>query len=103
MSRRLLSIIALCLAVSACVPYYSGGGYYRSEVYTVPAPYYYGGYGPYYGYPRGYHAPPPRYYQGPPHYPQAPGYRSGHGPGYRHGDGSGHGDDRNGGWGWGRQ
>ncbi|WWT65920.1 hypothetical protein V6L79_22070 [Pseudomonas sp. ML2-2023-6] len=92
MYRRLLSIVVLGLAVSACVPYYSGYEGYRTEVYTAPAPYYYGGYRPYYVYPRGYYAPSPGYYHGPAYYPQGPGYRYGHGPGY----GAGH----NGGRGW---
>ena len=100
MYRRLFSIIAIGLSLSACVPYYPGAtGYYRSEVYTAPAPYYYGGYRPYYVYPRSYDAPPPyvyrpsrvyresRYYQGPrDYYPrdyyQRRGHRSGHGPGW---------------------
>ena len=45
MYRRLLLIALLGLTLSACVPYYDGGAtYYRSEVYTAPAPaYYYGG------------------------------------------------------------
>src|SRR3546814_3909963 len=42
------------------VPYDGGSSYYRSEVYTSPAPVYYGG-GSYYSAPRGYYAP--RYYQ----------------------------------------
>ena len=98
MYRRLLSIIAIGLSLSACVPYYSGGaGYYRTEVYTAPAPYYYGGYRPYYVYPRGYDALPPhfyqgpRYYQGPRGYYQGRGYRSGHGQGYGPAPGPGHG------------
>ena len=99
MYRRLLSIIAISLSVTACVPYYSGSScYYRSEVYSAPVTYYEGGYRPYYVYPRGYYAPAPRYYQGPRYYP-APrgyyrerGYHPGHGPGY------GRGPDNGGGW-----
>ena len=40
MFRRLLTVVVLGLAVSACVPYNSGYSVYRSDVYTVPAPYY---------------------------------------------------------------
>ena len=66
MYRRLLLTAVLGLTLSACVPYYDGGSsYYRSEVYTAPAPVYYYGGGPSYQYRRGYYAPPPRYY-GPP-------------------------------------
>ena len=45
MYRRLLLSALFGLTLSACVPYYDGGAtYYRSEVYTAPAPaYYYGG------------------------------------------------------------
>lgn len=77
MYRRLLSIIAIGLSVSACVPYYSGSsGYYRSEVYSAPAPEYYGGgYRPYYVYPRAVYAPPPRYYHGPRYYPSQQAYQ----------------------------
>nr|WP_233099367.1 hypothetical protein [Pseudomonas psychrophila] len=109
MYRRLLSIIAIGLSVSACVPYYSGSsGYYRSEVYSAPAPEYYGGgYRSYYVYPRAVYAPPPRYYHGPRYYPsqqayQGPryyqpprgyhrdrGYRPDHRPGYGPGPGNG--------------
>ena len=58
------------------MPYYAGPGYYRTDVYTVPAPYYYGDfpyyYGGYYG-PRHYHP----YYGGyGPHY--YGGYRRGY-------------------------
>lgn len=39
MYRRLLLSALLGLTLSACVPYYDGGqSYYRSEVYTSPAP-----------------------------------------------------------------
>ncbi|WP_373369405.1 hypothetical protein [Pseudomonas chlororaphis] len=46
MYRRILLTAFLGLALSACVPYYDydgGSTYYRSEVYTTPAPVYYGG------------------------------------------------------------
>jgi len=86
MYRRLLLIAVLGLSLSACVPYYDGGpGYYRSEVYTAPAPVYYYGGGPAYQYRRDYYpapryyAPAPRYYQPVPRYYQpAPrmGYRA---------------------------
>ena len=89
MYRRLLSLVVLALALSACVPYYPGYGGYRSEVYVAPAPYGYGYYGPYYGHSRGYYAAPPRYYQGAPHYNHGPAYPSGHGYGYGNGHGYG--------------
>ncbi|MDP9781497.1 hypothetical protein J2W59_001311 [Pseudomonas fluorescens] len=62
------------MTLSACVPYYDGDtSYYRSEVYTSPAPVYYGyGGGSYYSAPRGYYAP--RYYQPAPRYYSAPRY-----------------------------
>ena len=74
MYRRLLLIAFLGLTLSACVPYYDGDtSYYRSEVYTSPAPVYYGyGGGSYYSAPRGYYAP--RYYQPAPRYYSAPRY-----------------------------
>ncbi|MDC6625543.1 hypothetical protein OEZ82_26305, partial [Leclercia adecarboxylata] len=74
MYRRLLLSALLGLTLSACVPYYDGGAtYYRSEVYTAPAPaYYYGG--PTYMYGRSYYAPPPRYYSAPRYYQPAPRY-----------------------------
>ncbi|MEB0206211.1 hypothetical protein [Pseudomonas sp. CCC3.1] len=90
MYRRLLTIVVLSLAVSACVPYYSGySGYRATEVYTSPAPYYYGGYRSYYVYPRGYYAPSPRYWG--PGYRPSPGYHNGYGGGYGGGYGSGQG------------
>jgi len=79
MFRRLLTIVVLGLAVSACVPYNSGYSVYRSDVYTVPAPYYYGVYRPYYVYPHPYYAPSPHYW-GP-----GPGYHYGYGGGYGRG------------------
>lgn len=94
MYRRLLTLVVLSLALCACVPYYPGYGGYRSEVYVAPAPYGYGGYGPYYGHSRGYYAPPPRYYQGPPRYHHGPAYQSGHGPGHGGEQGQGRGWDR---------
>lgn len=98
MYRRLLSILAISLSMTACVPYYSGSpGYYRSEVYTAPV-YYDGGYRPYYVYPRSYYAPPPRYYQGSRYYPVPQGYyrERGYRPGHRPGYGGDPGRD----WGW---
>jgi len=79
MFRRLLSIVVLGLAVSACVPYNSGYSVYRSEVYTVPTPYYYGVYHPYYVYPHPYYVPAPHYW-GPSY-----GYHYGYGGGYGRG------------------
>lgn len=79
MYRRLLISALLGLTLSACVPYYDGGqSYYRSEVYTSPAPVYYYGGGPvyrrdYYPSPR-YYAPAPRYYSAPRYYQPAPRY-----------------------------
>lgn len=55
MYRRLLLSALLGLTLSACVPYYDGGrSYYRSEVYTSPAPAYYYGGGSAYQYRRDY-------------------------------------------------
>jgi len=79
MHRQILLIAVLGLFLGGCVPYSDGGaGYYRSEVYTSPAPYYAGG-GSYYsnggGYytpPRRYYAPPARYYQPTPRYYHQP-------------------------------
>lgn len=97
MYRRLLLSALLGLTLSACVPYYDGGqSYYRSEVYTSPAPVYYYGGGTAYQYRRDYY-PAPRYYG-----PRA-GYRpypnqgwggdrwgnGGHGRGSDHGGGRG--------------
>lgn len=93
MYRRLLILIAMSLALSACVPYYEGGSGYRSEVYTSPAPYY-GGYRSYEAYPRRYYAPPPRYYQARPRYRPAPDYHPGHGPRYDGGGRNDRGNDR---------
>lgn len=99
MYRRLLLSALLGLTLSACVPYYDGGqSYYRSEVYTAPAPaYYYGGgtayqYGrSYYPSPR-YYAPQPRYYQPAPRYYPRPDYRPYPNQGWnnRWGNGGGH-------------
>jgi hypothetical protein len=84
MYRRLFLIAVLGLTLSACVPYYDGGqSYYRSEVYTAPAPVYYGGGGPAYQYRRDYY-PAPRYYAPAPRYYQpAPRYYPGPRMGYR--------------------
>lgn len=80
MYRRLLLTVFLGLTLSACVPYYDGdSSYYRSEVYTSPAPVYYSGGSYYYSAPRGYYAP--RYYQPAPRYYSAPRYYQ-HGPRY---------------------
>ena len=97
MSRRALLIVVLGLLTSACVPY-GGGGYYRTEVYSVDSSPR-GGYYPYsqpYG--SGYYVTPgPRYYAAPRHHsgpryyavPQPryhgppPHYRPGLAPGYR--------------------
>ncbi len=82
MYRRIVLGISLGLSLGACVPYYAEPGYYRSEVYTVPAPYYYGNYyytpyyyGGFYG-PRYYGHPPDHYGAYGPHY--YGGYRRGH-------------------------
>ncbi|WP_081818623.1 hypothetical protein [Pseudomonas sp. PH1b] len=71
MFRRILFGVVLGLSLSACVPYYVGPGYYRSDVYAVPGPYYYGGgpyyrgwYGPHYYRPYHYGGYGPRYYGG---------------------------------------
>jgi len=99
MYRRLLLTALLGLTLCACVPYYDGGAtYYRSEVYTAPAPAYYYGGPAYYPYGRGYYAPPPRYYSAPRYYQPAPRYypRPGYRPypaqgwGNRWGNGGGH-------------
>ena len=75
MYRRLLLIALLGLTLSACVPYYDGGAtYYRSEVYTAPAPAYYYGGPRYYPSGRSYYAPAPRYYAPQPRYYSAPRY-----------------------------
>lgn len=107
MYRRLLLSALFGLTLSACVPYYYGGAtYYRSEVYTAPAPaYYYGG--PTYSYGRSYYAPPryyqpaPRYYQPAPRYYPRPAYRpypnQGWGGGHWGNGGRGHGSDHGGG------
>ncbi|QOU06740.1 hypothetical protein IM720_08445 [Pseudomonas fluorescens] len=91
MYRRLLISALLGLTLSACVPYYDGGqSYYRSEVYTSPAPAYYYGGGTVYQYRRDYYpspryyAPAPRYYSAPRYYQPAPRYYpSGPRAGYR--------------------
>ncbi|MFC6337233.1 hypothetical protein GIR22_16845 [Pseudomonas sp. CCM 7891] len=73
MYRRIFLTALLGLTLSACVPYYDGGqSYYRSEVYTSPAPAYYYGGAP--AYRRGYYAPPPRYYSAPRYYQPGPRY-----------------------------
>ncbi|GGL51422.1 hypothetical protein GCM10009091_36550 [Pseudomonas brenneri] len=96
MYRRLLITAVLGLTLSACVPYYGGGSsYYRSEVYTTPAPVYYYGGGPSYQYRRGYYAPPPRYYPAPRYYQPAPRYyQAGPRAGYRPYPNQGWGDHR---------
>jgi hypothetical protein len=96
MYRRLLLTAVLGLTLSACVPYYDGGSsYYRSEVYTAPAPVYYYGGGPSYQYRRGYYAPPPRYYSAPRYYQPAPRYYpAGPRAGYRPYPSQGWGDHR---------
>ncbi|WPO50154.1 hypothetical protein [Pseudomonas sp. S1Bt23] len=125
MYRRILLTAFLGLALSACVPYYDydgGSTYYRSEVYTTPAPVYYGG--SYYSSGRGYYAPryyqpalryyQPRYYQPAPRYYQsAPravyraypnrgwdGHRQGWNNDYRRHDGRRDHDGRRGGRDW---
>lgn len=76
--HRILLLAVLGLSLGACVPYSDGGGsYYRSEVYTSPAPYYSGGGsyysdGRYYSAPRRYYSPPARYYQPTPRYYHQP-------------------------------
>ncbi|WP_248797205.1 hypothetical protein [Pseudomonas sp. MWU13-2105] len=67
MHPRILLAASLSLVLSACVPYYDGGAtYYRSDVYTAPAPAYYYGGGSYYRH--GYYVPAPRYYAPAPTY-----------------------------------
>jgi len=74
MYRRMLLSALLGLTLTACVPYYDGGqSYYRSEVYTSPAPAYYYGGGSVYQYRRDYY-PAPRYYTPAPRYYSAPRY-----------------------------
>ncbi|NBF04446.1 hypothetical protein GV819_19370 [Pseudomonas sp. Fl5BN2] len=77
MYRRFLLIALLGLSLSACAPYYGGSGYYSSDVYSSPAPAYYGGGSSYYSTDRSYYAPryyqpAPRYYQPAPRYYQPP-------------------------------
>ena len=68
---QILLIALSGLSLGACVPYSDGGtGYYRSEVYTSPAPTYYAGGGSYYSGGGGYYSPPPRYYSPPARYYQ---------------------------------
>lgn len=81
MYRRLI-LIPLLAVLTACAPY-SGGTYYRTEVYTAER---YPSAG-YYAYPRHYYQPPqPRYYVAPPaYYSPPPGavYYQAPGPVYR--------------------
>lgn len=103
MHPRILLAASLSLALSACVPYYDGeASYYRSDVYTAPAPAYYYGGGSYYR--RDYYVPAPRYYAPAPTYRPYPhrgwgwdrhqwrGDDNDGGHGHRGGDGRGHGD-----------
>ena len=64
--RHILLIALSGLFLGACVPYSDGDSYYRSDVYTSPAPYYSDG--GYYTAPRRYYSPPARYYQPSPRY-----------------------------------
>ena len=74
MCRRLVLITSMSLSLAACVPYYDGGSsYYRSDIYSSPAPVYYGG-GSYYSYPRSYYSQPSRYYPSARYYQAAPRY-----------------------------
>jgi len=61
MSYRILLIALLGLMTTACVPYYEGGSYYRSNYYTTDR-YVSPGY---YRHDRYYVAPQPRYYYQP--------------------------------------
>ena len=75
MYRRILLIVVLGLSLAACTPYYDGGStYYRSEVYSTPAPVYYYGGGSYYQDRNRYYSPAPRYYSAPRYYQPAPRY-----------------------------
>jgi hypothetical protein len=86
MYRRILLLAVMLFSLGGCVPYSYGDSYYRSEVYTSPAPAYYSGGGSYYRsggtyytQPRYYQPAPryyqqPRYYQAPRHYQPAPRY-----------------------------
>jgi len=79
MYRRLALLAVLGLILTACVPY-GGGGYYRTDVYSVDR-YSYPGYSrPAYPYNRGYYVVPqqPRYYTPAPRY-----YKPAPGPYYR--------------------
>ncbi|MCU1732214.1 MULTISPECIES: hypothetical protein [unclassified Pseudomonas] len=106
MYRQLSLLAVLGLLLTACAPY-GGGGYYRTDVYSVDRYDYPGYYRPAYPYNRGYYvvpqqpryyAPAPRYYQpapGPSHRPYpGPGRYDGHGPGRPEG-GWNRGPDRN--------
>ncbi|NBB37006.1 hypothetical protein, partial [Pseudomonas sp. BC115LW] len=74
MYRRLVLMTSMSLSLAACVPYYDGGSsYYRSEIYSSPAPVYYGG-GSYYSYPRSYYSQSPRYYPSARYYQAQPRY-----------------------------
>ncbi|OLS64840.1 hypothetical protein [Pseudomonas putida] len=65
MYRRLALLAVMGLMLAACAPY-GGGGYYRTDVYSVDR-YSYPAYP--YGYNRGYYvAPQPRYYTPAPRY-----------------------------------
>lgn len=93
MHPRILLAASLSLALSACVPYYDGGAtYYRSDVYTAPAPAYYYGGDSYYR--RDYYVPGPRYYAPGPTYRPYP-----HRGWERHQWHQWHGDDNDGGHG----
>ena len=72
MSYRMLLVALSGLMTCACVPYYEGGSYYRSDYYTSDryvSPGYYR-YDRYYvtPQPRYYYQPAPRYYQPAPRY-----------------------------------
>ncbi|CAD5200708.1 hypothetical protein [Pseudomonas sp. FEN] len=92
MCPRILLAASLSLALSACVPYYDGGAtYYRSEVYSAPAPAYYYGGGSYYRH--DYYVPAPRYYAPPPIYRPYPN-QGWNRPHWRGDDRGGHGGRR---------
>lgn len=106
MYHRLVLMASMSLSLAACVPYYDGGSsYYRSEIYSSPAPVYYGG-GSYYSYPRSYYSqssryyPSARYYQAAPrHYQPSPRYYQAPPRAYRAAPSHGWDGHRNQGWG----
>lgn len=73
MYRRIVLLAVMLFSLGGCVPYSYADNYYRSEVYTSPAPAYYSGGGSYYRSGGTYYTQP-RYYQPAPRYYQQPRY-----------------------------